>query len=417
MDHSMSARVRPTTTRIASRTGNHPWVFPSTTEADSTRITDGALIMLSMMKGIEVPGLPEFLPFSDICAILLLLIASTRDPRRRLGKLSWIVPTALLLLTFLILASVANDLQTFQWSKRAFRISLTFGLAILVAEERIDIWSGLRWSLFGIFANGALFYAHLAPDDNAGLLTGYLGEKNRAGLMLGVNGMLALYTLKRSNVGILAWIALASMVWLTGSRTTMVAFTFGSLWVLLRPHMNMLWLRATVFSLGFASIPWLQDQFEHAGEFADRVGTDRLRTTIDQAASAKTQAAPWYGDGLGEADVYIDKAHWLFHNAYLGLRVEGGWIFFFSVLAFIILLGLRPLRPSIRSREELFIEGAIIAELICAWRLGEVFLSTSMFPLYGLMIQQFLLLEDPESKTIRADSQEAVISRYSHDLK
>ena len=75
----------------------------------------------------------------------------------------------------------------------------------------------------------------------------------------------------------------------------------------------------------YVVIDVLTSDYSRSGVFADRAGSDALRALIDQASEIKVQATGFFGQGLGEAYVYL--AHtgsktWFLHNSYWSALIE-----------------------------------------------------------------------------------------------
>ncbi len=122
-------------------------------------------------------------------------------------------------------------------------------------------------------------------------------------------------------------------------------------------------------------VAWMAENIARIGIFADRMGTDLLRERITTASWEKVADAPWFGLGLSEATVDLERSTWFFHNSYASLLVEGGWPLAVVVVLTYVFLGLRPFNPDQRSDSRVAVEAATLVLLICATQLGEVFFS------------------------------------------
>jgi hypothetical protein len=230
----------------------------------------------------------------------------------------------------------------------------------------------------GLLGNAVLFFAGVAPAPYQQYLTGFLLDKNQAGLAYTVVGVLLLGVTTNTRRQIPIAVVCAALVWASGSRTSITAFVCALVWFVLRPRLGVpaRLVLAAVFAI---AIPFVQEKYGQAGEFTDRVGTDLFRARIDAASQAKLDAAPWHGQGLGEAWINLpDGATYFFHNSYWAVLVEGGWVYLAAVLVLTVWFGIRPLRsgppPSLLACSG---EAANLAVLICALRLGEVFGATT----------------------------------------
>ena len=144
------------------------------------------------MEAFTAPGLP--IPFAEFSAILLLLLASFRQPRRDLSHYGVLALVALALVAYLVAVTVHNDLDP---TRRATRITLLILLIYAIASERIDIKGVLYGMTAGALINVPLFYAGLAPDTYGGYLTGFLGDKNVSGLFYALLPVLLVATMQR----------------------------------------------------------------------------------------------------------------------------------------------------------------------------------------------------------------------------
>ncbi len=389
----------------APRALRWPWEFLFDQTSRSTRILDAVLVGLIPFRSL--PGLPSAIPPGDLFGIVLVVLALFRRPTHRLGTVSWLIPVSMALLGYLVVVSMVNDVS---WTRRAVRLTILVVLSFQVGTGRIDIRSGLRGLAFFLVANGVLFVAGVAPNNYGGNLTGWLDDKNRAGMVIGVDGLLAACLAFRRR-WILPAIALTALgVWLTGSRTTLAGFGLALVWMLVRPSLHGLVTKVAVVVPGIWILNYIEVNFARAGEFASRVGSDALRERIAEAVATKLALTPWYGGGLGTASVEMDGATWFFHSSYDGLRQEGGWVLLVLVTAVTVWLGLRPMKREVTGFDQLAVEAATIVQLVCAWKLGEVFLSTSSFILLGYALQLYLR-DHPGTRVL--DDQERVLQAYA----
>ena len=122
----------------------------------------------------------------------------------------------------------------------------------------------------------------------------------------------------------------SALVWATGSRTSFAALVCALVVVRPAPAPERTG-RPTGGGLRRRH-PVRPGEVGQAGEFADRVGTDRFRAGSTRLPS---QARPGtlVGQGLGEAWVKLsDGATYFFHNSYWALLIEGGWIYLLATL-------------------------------------------------------------------------------------
>lgn len=349
------------------------------------RKTEAVLFGMFVYDGFGVPGLPVVIPGSDLAAIALVGISAFRRPQRGLGASTWLIPFGIILLGYLAFGSMYNDVD---WLRRFFRISIMFALVASLVSGRLDLTSGLKGLGVALVINFALFYSGMAPDNYGGVLTGFLGDKNVAGLYYCLIPLLILGSIEKKSLQILCVSAGALAVFLTGSRTALAAYTFALLWLALTYRIGLGFRALTAVAIGYA-LQYLENNFARAWIFADREGSDLLRRWIEQATLEKAELVPWYGLGLGESYVDIGKRSWFFHDSYLALYVEGGWVMLVAIVGTYVWVGLRPRLGIPRTKQVVIIEAATVALLVCASKLGEVFLSLPGFLLvaYALSSQ------------------------------
>lgn len=339
------------------------------------QILDAVLLGLFVCDGITAPGLPGGIPVSELAAAALVGLAFFRSPTQVIGSVSWLAPLALLLMSYLILGSMHNEAD---WVRRAVHLAIMCGVLWALTTGRVDIELALKGIAFALILNALLFYAGLAPDKYAGYLTGYLGDKNVAGLYYTIFPLLIMATLKKKNHLILCIAIGGVAIFLTGSRTSMAAYAAALFWIVLSRKLGK-WARGALLVGLILTLQYLEDNFARAWIFSDRDGTDALRDRIGEAASEKTEAAPWYGLGLGEARVSEEDGNWLFHDSYLALLVEGGVVMLILVVGIYAWFGFQPFTRQKRSLRNLSLEAATIALLFCATKLGDVFLTQPGF--------------------------------------
>ena len=89
------------------------------------------------------------------------------------------------------------------------------------------------------------------------------------------------------------------------------------------------------------------------------------------------QNTGFFGQGLGEAYVYLTHTGsktWFFHNSYWSALVEGGWLWMILVVAITVLYIVNVFSgKKTLSAKFYVVQGAGVAIMICASRLGEVF--------------------------------------------
>ncbi|MFI7484330.1 ABC transporter permease [Kocuria sp. M1R5S2] len=361
-------------------------------ELGRIRLPEFVLGFLLVGAGTATPLLPLSLPLASTVVLLLGGLALFRVPERSLGNLS---SCALLLtgvLGYLVVVSVLSPVvSTDEWTRRIVRLTAVVAIVFFFVSRRLDLVSLLKGLATGMVVNAGLFYAGVAPDRYVGYLTGYFGDKNQAGLHYAVVGILLLALCRRRRTQFIVLVLSGMAVWLTGSRTSMAAYAFGVLWILVSPKLGnffrILIAGAVVWILRF-----LEENLAQVGVFADREGSDQLRDRIQEATELKIAGTPFEGMGLGQAFVWLEDEDWFFHDAYATLFVEGGYPYVAAIVGITVLLGFRPFRRGSPTRTSLVAEGATLAVLICAWQLGEVFMTVP----WALVMAMALMSQAPQ---------------------
>ena len=353
-------------------------------EAGRLRIPD--LVLFAALV-LEVGfGLP--LPVNQLVVVGLLLLAVARSPEYDLGRMQALVPLIVIGLFYISMISMFADPteMAVDWKRRVIRFMLTAVMLFVLATGRIDMRSAVTGLGIGMVGNAVLFYVGIAPDYYGGVLSGYFADKNVAGLAYAALGVLMMSLAPRSVPKLLVFIGFGGLVFLTDSRTSMSAYAAAGLWVLVAPRLPMVG-RWVLGGLIWAAVSVASEDFSRIGRFSDREGSDLLRSRIDAASEIKVGQAGFFGDGLGEAYVFLetDVGQWLFHNSYWTALVEGGWPWAIFLVGLTVVIGLRPLSGKLTS-DEILGQAATIAVLICSWRLGEV-----LFTLHWAIVMAFAL--------------------------
>lgn len=366
----MSAAVLPDPRRIGdrvTRVGETPF-----------RLHEAILAALFVVR-INVSGSLD-LPVSDLAALALLGIACFRRPRRSLRPVMGYVYVCVLLLAYLAVVAIINDIDPV---RRLTRFVILMALAAFLASARLDLRSVLIGAGCGLIINAGLFYAGIAPDNYGGLLTGFLEDKNRAGLYFAVLPLLIALVVRPAWAKAIVVAAGAVGLVLTDSRTSMAAFAAALIWLFASRALGPAF-RAALAVVIFFAFTWAEDNLAELGKYAARSGSDALRGRIDAAALVKVGEAPWYGLGVGEGHVTVAGGEWFFHNSYLVLLVEGGWVMLITVVTLFVVVGFRFGSRAPRTPDAIFVEAATVAILFCATRLGEVFFTLPAFLLLGV---------------------------------
>lgn len=345
-----------------------------------TRIID-AVIMAAFIIRLPVPGLGFLI--NDLAGLILIGIATFRRPSRSLAGAYWYPAICAVILAYIGLNALTAGIAQ-EDINRGARIVMMMIMGAFIATGRIDIASALKGFAIALLVNVPLFYVGIAPDSYGGLLTGYLGDKNVAGLTYAVVTVLLLLIAKRLWVRVAIILVGGACVVLTDSRTSMAALAAALIWLVVARYLGPFW-RICLAALLYAGFIYAGTNLSTAGTYATtREGSDALRERIDAASLEKTLNAPWNGYGLGEAVTQIAGDNWLYHNAYWGLITEGGYFLLIAFLALVALAGFQFLVKGPTSLDARIIEAASIVLLLCAFRLGEVFITQSAFIIIGI---------------------------------
>lgn len=344
--------------------------------SEPTRFLDFVLGTLVFVAWVP-PGAPATLSVGLVAVAGLVVLASLRRPAWGRTGLGWLVVAAVVLLGYAASISMLTaDESLFGWEKRALRLVLVLVFLASIASGRLHYPSLVRGMAAGLVGNAVLFYAGVAPAPYGAYLSGFLLDKNVAGLVYLVVGLLlaglASTRLRRA----LVLLATSVAVWGTGSRTSLAALGCALAWFWLRPRLRP-WGRLLLAGGLALLVRLLEVDYSQVGVFVERVGSDNLRARIDAASQLKLESTPWYGAGLGNAYVPLQGDTFFFHNSYWSALVEGGWILLVAYVTVHVWFGIGPTRtgPPI-ARWATAAEAANVAVLVCALRLGEVFATT-----------------------------------------
>lgn len=348
----------------------------------STRVPD-FLLGCSLILGRWDVGLP--VPIDVILTAGTIFVFAFVRPTIKVRGFGFYLLLWVTVLTWVIAVSIHEGEP---WLQRSFRWFLLVLFSVCLAQRRL-LWRSLiaGYAFALIFINIPANFTSLRGTAYEGFLLGFLGDKNVAGMVYAVIGIMALAVLRTSTIRAITFVVFSAALFATGSRTSMMGFAAGCVWVFIRDRLG-LTLRLVLAFLGWIGIHYVEENFAEAGIFAGRAGTDWFRSVIDVATVAKAHAAPWYGEGLGTAWVWVfdDRRMW-FHDSYAALRVEGGIPLLVAVVGLFVLVvwGLMDQRTKV-SDEQRVVEGAAIAILVCAWKLGEVFFTVPAFIVIGVAL-------------------------------
>lgn len=351
--------------------------------ADAT----GKIVILDFILGlfmvaftIEVIGLPV----ATIAGMVLAIVGLFRKSQTHVPGIGVFVFFALLGVAWVFLDSMfLTDVSTSDVVRRAGRILGIIMVAVFIANKRLDLRSIVLGIALEALINVPAYYMGIAPDNYPGFLTGWFNDKNVSGLYYATIAILLLAVVQKSFYRISIFLVFSFILWQTGSRTSLAAFAFAILWILCAQRLN-LFFKTVLAVLMVQAVAFIEENFAQIGAFSNRTDSDLLRTEIDAASLAKIDIAPWNGLGLGEGMVHVRERDFFFHNSFWTLLVEGGWIYLICILFVTIFAAFLLKQP--QPKRLLFGEGATVLLIICAWRLGEVFLTMPWGLVMGLAL-------------------------------
>lgn len=338
---------------------------------DGSRIPD-FLLGTFLALPIALPSLP--VSTNTVALALVLVLASLRRPEPGDRLPAWAPMIVVAMIAWIGFSLFYNNLDTYaQWAYFA-----TWAMSILAFAsgriDRISICRGIGLGLLvGSLGGLASFFFGIGSNSYPGRLTGeFWGDPNQAGYFLAVLTPLALVGLRP---GWRRWPPLAlftACLLLTYSRTSWMALALAGLWFLLRRRLSPT-LGVTVLAGAAYLLNDLLDRLRYWGPFASRQGSDDLRERIAELSQAAVNINPFVGRGPGTASVSLDDRTFYFHNAYLAVRNNGGWVLLALLLLLMFLVTLDMLRRPAQEHHP-WHEAALIALLVCAMSLGEAFL-------------------------------------------
>ncbi len=344
--------------------------------SEPTRLLDFLLGTLALLAWVP-PEVPSSVSLGLIAVTALVVLASLRRPAWGRTGLGWLLVAGVIVLGYVAsLSMLTADESLFGWQKRALRLVLVLLFLVSIVSGRLHYPSLVRGMAAGLLGNAVLFYAGLAPTPYGAYLSGFLLDKNVAGLVYLVVGLLLAGLVSTGLRRALVLLATSAAVWGTGSRTSLAALGCALVWLWLRPRLRP-WGRLALVGALALLVRLLEVDYAQVGVFSERVGSDNLRARIDAASELKLGQTPWYGSGLGNAYAPLQGDTFFFHNSYWSALVEGGWILLVAYVGVHVWFGIGPTRtgPPI-ARWATTAEAANVAVLVCALRLGEVFGTT-----------------------------------------
>lgn len=353
----------------------------------SIRTFAGPIVLLDFFLGFLFmwAGYPitASLPGGVFASIVVIAVGVFRPSTLKVRGGSMLFLLGLGLLSFLVAVSVLNGQP---WTQRIGKFSFLLVLCAILATGRINLRSLVIGGCVGALVNVPLFYAGIAPNNYPPYLTGFYGDKNVAGLYYAVWGVLGLMAFRGRVLSAIWVLASFGLLFATGSRTSLAAYIGALAWLAFRNRVGVSY-RLVYAALGLSALVWAVNNLAESEVFGDRTGTDWYREQIELAMQAKVAITPWYGLGLNEGQVVIGTRPQWFHDSYSQAFVEGGYVNLWVVVGAFVLLGVGLLDRRLHiTRELLVAEGATIAMMVCAWKLGEVLMTPAALLILGIAI-------------------------------
>jgi hypothetical protein len=362
---------------------------PRDVRADAElRITDLLLCALVPLRALDGPG---GIPLNEVACAVLLGLALLRPRPHGVRLPPVVVVLTIALVGVMTYSGYANDVD---WYQRVAHLVLWVGLVWVLAMGKVSLRSAALGFGAGLVAAAASSFFDLTSDGYEGRLTGWFGDPNAAAYFLAVLGALAVgWAGGRRLGGVLLVVLLVALV-LTFSRTGLLAATSALLWASAGRRLGVLG-GAAVGGLTLWIVHSIPPGLRLYGPFADREGSDQLRERIIAQEHEVIAQAPWYGNGPGQATVLVDGDRFFFHNSYLAVRQEGGWIALVLLLGLIAYAFLRLSRASRRGDPHAIAgQAALIALLVSAVTLGEVLLELPAAFAIGFALRTVASLPD-----------------------
>lgn len=366
---------------------------------DEAKYLAGSVSKLSMLDfwagfGLIFIGITTgffAMPVGTVVVMVLVLYNLTKPAKVEHPNNGLFFTVLLLAISWALFETLAFNSFPVEYAvRRAVRMAVVVLLALQIAQKKIDIRSLLFGVAFGLLVNFIGFYAGVAPDNYAGTLTGWLNDKNQAGLYYAMFGFLFVAMVQKTKHRVVAIAITSGMLWLTGSRTSLAAYAFAILWLYFSHRLN-LFGKAVLAYLFYLGVNYLEDNFARAGAFADRLGSDLLRQRIDEEMYRMIDVVPWYGGGLGTAQVPLKDRYFYFHNSYMTLVQEAGWAYMVVVVGLMVVATF--FWKQARTQRIVIAEAAMVIILIASQRLGEVILTVPWAIVVGLALL-YLNLDD-----------------------
>jgi hypothetical protein len=340
--------------------------------------------MFVLYKAGDFPGWPFSLTVSELAAALLVAFALLRTPQLRpVPGRAYYVPVLLFAVWVGIVILVTGTFSV----TRVGHLALWALLGAVIIFGRVHTPSLARGMGLGIVIGTVYGVVRLGSSSYAGRMTGLFGDPNTGGMILVASAAMCIALLERRSSRIVVGGVAFFGIYMTQSRTTLFAAAMVLLWVLLGRWLHA-WFAVAAMTVVVTAVPILGAMPWASRFFEGREGSDILRTKILAAEDAKVAASPWLGHGPGQGTVYVPEGrkNFFFHNSYLSGVAEFGWIGVGLVLLLAAVVVIFAIRKR-RGNRSIWVEGAVLALLICSQQLGEVLFALPMTMALGLLVR------------------------------
>ncbi|MBO1765226.1 O-antigen ligase family protein [Allobranchiibius sp. GilTou38] len=355
---------------------------------DNPKVISATLSVLAIFASLAADkygaGLP--VPPSSLLLGAAVFGAAFVVPTRGVPRPNWGVWLTLAIPGWLLVSSYLNHISG---TKRLANLGMEALLVLVIASGRLCVISAARGAGIAVVLGSLWGLGTLGANGYVGRLVGGWGDPNNAGLCLVVLGCVAFAYVRTRLARVLIAVAGASAVFATFSRTSLFAMVIVILWVVVGDRVQV-WVRVVVVGSVMWYVHTLPATDYATGIFAGRGGSDALRRRISRAERLTVSEHPLYGHGAGSARTNVDGDTFYFHNSYLALRAEGGWILLLIVVTLYALLLWNLLRLPAGHRKP-WIEASLIGVLVCAANLGEVFLAPPAMIAVGVALRHLAL--------------------------
>lgn len=321
-------------------------------------------------------------PASSLALGALVFCAAFFRPVQELTRPLWFAFLTLSIPIWMLISTIANGVNG---SKRLANITMEALLILVISSGRICVISIARGAVLALFVGTFWGFVTFDRSTYPGRLVGGLGDPNNAGMVLLLLALIGLAYTRNLTIRVLVGLVALAGVAGTFSRTSLFALVVAAAWVAVGDRLP-IWVRFVTVGGLIWYVTSLPKTEYTSGVFAGREGSDALRSRIDEAAQLTVQQHPIIGNGAGSAQTTVQGETFFFHSSYQSLRAEGGWILLIIVLLLIGLTLISLLRLRVEYRNK-WIEASLVASMVCAVNLGEVFLAPPVMLALGVAIR------------------------------